>query len=434
MSGWSRREFLRNASLLGGSAALWPHIARGMNAPARARRPTMLVQFCLNGGFDAILATDPKVRKQVSAKVDIPYPETDLKTFGNTSVGPLMRDLEPFIPEMAILNGMVCGTVSHITGKQQVLQMARSYNSAKPTGLTGTIGELCRRDAPLADVRFIQNLPINSLPPAPGRSLTINPASSVKNPAIDRPDPARGEFELLWKLARDEMRSPAILKALDSQLRGCSSDACMPVEATRDLLMRFPRTELEAPIDPKKLNPDDPLGSTLLATTLRDAFSVLSNRLAPAIFIEDLGWDTHNNNLPRQRQKWKTFGLALRYFLSELRRRKTSDGVCLSECVGVVICSELGRFPVMNGDDGKDHFPECPVILIGPGIRPGQYGDTDENMVATPISVQTGRPSSSAKDFVPVIDDVGSTILHWFGVEDPASAGYGGRRLDFLLD
>lgn len=393
----------------------------------------MLVQFCLSGGFDAVLATDPKVRKQVSAKVDIPYAETEIKTFGRSSVGPLMHDLAAFVPDMAILNGVVCGTVSHVTGKSQVLQMARVYNAKKPLGLTGTVGELCRRGAPLADVRFVHNIAVNPLPPAPGRSLTINPVAGMSDPAVDRPRAADGEVALLSKLVMDERRYGAIKRALDEQLRGCPGDACAPIEATRDLLAKLPRTPLEAPIDPSTLNTDDPLGSTLMATTLRDTLFLLANRLAPAIFIEDLGWDTHSYNAPRQTQKWKTFGLALRYFLSELRRRKTTDGVPLSECVGIVISSELGRFPILNGDHGKDHFPESPAIFIGPGIVPGQYGETNDNMVATPISAQTGRPSSSPKDFVPVIDDLGATVLHWFGIEDAASVGYRGRRLDFLL-
>jgi len=107
--------------------------------------------------------------------------------------------------------------------------------------------------------------------------------------------------------------------------------------------------------------------------------------------------------------------------------------VALSERVGLVVSSELGRMPVLNLQSGKDHFPQHPVLLLGPGLRPGHYGETDARMIGVPISAQTGKPSASKRDFVPSIDDVGATILHWFGVDDPASVGYFGRRLDFTL-
>jgi hypothetical protein len=34
---------------------------------------------------------------------------------------------------------------------------------------------------------------------------------------------------------------------------------------------------------------------------------------------------------------------------------------------------------------------------------------------------------------IPTLDDVGATVLSWFGIENPAAAGYPARRLDFLL-
>ena len=44
----------------------------------------------------------------------------------------------------------------------------------------------------------------------------------------------------------------------------------------------------------------------------------------------------------------------------------------------------------MRSAAGKDHFPHHPVILLGRGIRPGQYGHTDRTMGGLPISPETG--------------------------------------------
>ena len=124
---------------------------------------------------------------------------------------------------------------------------------------------------------------------------------------------------------------------------------------------------------------------------------------------------------------------ALAYFFGELARRRSRSGGVLADEVGVVISSELGRFPILNDAAGKDHLPELPMVLAGPGIRPGQYGETDGRLLGTPVSPRTGRPGRSRRDFVPTLDDVGASILHWFGLEDTRSFGYDGRQLDFLF-
>ena len=128
-----------------------------------------------------------------------------------------------------------------------------------------------------------------------------------------------------------------------------------------------------------------------------------------------------------------SFGPFLAGLLDRLETTTRPDGSRLSDEVAVIVSSELGRFPILNHSNGKDHFPELPMLLWGPGLRPGQYGQTDRRLVGTPISLQTGRPSSSARDRVPTLDDVGHTMLRWFGEEDPGSLGYPGHALEFLL-
>jgi hypothetical protein len=35
---------------------------------------------------------------------------------------------------------------------------------------------------------------------------------------------------------------------------------------------------------------------------------------------------------------------------------------------------------------------------------------------------------------VPTIDDVGASLLRWFGADDTTALGYPGRQLEFLFD
>ncbi|CAN5225227.1 hypothetical protein BH23VER1_BH23VER1_04920 [soil metagenome] len=47
----------------------------------------------------------------------------------------------------------------------------------------------------------------------------------------------------------------------------------------------------------------------------------------------------------------------------------------------VVLATEFGRTPVINQNDGRDHYPKAfSAVIAGGGIRGGQvYGTTDKN-------------------------------------------------------
>ena len=100
--------------------------------------------------------------------------------------------------------------------------------------------------------------------------------------------------------------------------------------------------------------------------------------------------------------------------------------------------SELGRFPQLNHDEGKDHFPECPCVFIGGSVNTNKgtgvaFGGTGREMAAVPIRLTDGRPSGRDGDFALQLDDLGATVLHMVAGADPRMYGYGGRVLEFLL-
>ena len=410
----TRRQFLGGAASIAVSASMVSRVARAANAPFVRGKPRALVQIFLRGGIDSILMTDPKRKVEVASNIDVPYAETDILRIGGVSVGPCLRDLERFLPRLTILNGVVGSTVSHETGEENIVEMRRVFpvpiasgNRHGGQGLVGALGMLRGGDAPLSDVR------LNYAFDAPSsRSLVANGSFLSK-------------FSGLFST---EERRSTIDRALSQAAASASPATRRSYDAVRTLARHWPNEPLPTP-------------STKLAlewgTILRDALFVLRHRLAPCVFIyaprEGAGFDSHVENLGSQKFFGEQFVRAFSYFLEQLATMRTADGVPLAEEVGVLVSSELGRFPVINAFNGKDHFPEFPIIMTGPGLRPGQYGETDKQMIATPISAESGRPRSSARDFVPSIDDVGKTIFDWFGVEDTAPIGYVGRRLDFLL-
>jgi hypothetical protein len=417
-----------------GAAALGALPRTGFAArPASPRRPRMLLQIILQGGMDTSLTIAPKHPSELDRRIQMQYEESAISQVGNTAIGPLFTPFAPHVPDMAILNGLVVSTVAHKTGRFQVKQLRRLFPAGSPV-LAEIIGGHLRGDSPLA-CAFLGDgqTDFEDYRPA-GRSLVM------KYDVLD--DPGQGLIPQLAGLAHDDLRLPSVKRALDVQLQRCKADACISFDTSRSLLDRLKL--VAPPPERREINVVANEGMSVeeswrvfkmkgMSAAIRDMMFLFSNQLAPAVFwTPPLNWDSHENNLPHQTRMNGMFASAFLHLMEELHRHTTADGVSLADQVGIVMSSELGRFPIINIAKGKDHFPEAYAILMGPGIRPGQFGETNGLTMSTPISRQTGRPSSSPKDIIPSLDDLGATVLRWFGIEDTLSLGYTGQQLDFL--
>jgi hypothetical protein len=245
-------------------------------------------------------------------------------------------------------------------------------------------------------------------------------------------------LDLLSKAAAE----PAVLEAIRAQsVRGRAAERSA-ITAASGFLSALPHA-LPAPQpfavplrypEVRSLGPSWEEAAARWGVMIRDAVFALQHQLAPVVVIVDPSqYDTHLYNLPGQTNALQIFAAALSRLLGCLRATRTEDGIALAEQVGILISSEIGRFPILNGWAGKDHLPEIPVLFWGPGIAPGSYGRTDERMLATPISYSTGRHHPGGTNRVPSMDELGATVFEWFGVKDSLSSGYPGARLDFLL-
>ncbi len=85
-------------------------------------------------------------------------------------------------------------------------------------------------------------------------------------------------------------------------------------------------------------------------------------------------WDTHGNNFNRlKRDLLPPYDRAVSALLADLHDRGRLDETLL------VLITDFGRTPRINGGAGRDHYPLCyTVVLAGGGIRGGQvYGASD---------------------------------------------------------
>jgi uncharacterized protein (DUF1501 family) len=437
-----RRGFLIRSAAVAGTLLAVPRSVARAAARAAPGRPRALIQIVLPGGMDALLTTDPKPRSELAPLIDVPYAWEDiaLAPSGRPRFGPLMRPILPLASRIAVVNGVVGATVSHTTGEAQLKQLRRTFAPKAPE-ITQLVGALRGADLPLDAVRYAKGPSAVELP---GRSLD----GLVTAPAPTDPveTPTLTTLDLVWALKHDPAKFKALCRALEEVQGRASVEDIGPYGALRGLLERFPEEPpppIPAPMPlelsfrgtlPEMLPGRPAPGRVRWSAILRDTLYILRHRLAGAIMIYDTGnWDSHSFNLPLQTTACEVFWPVFAALVDALERTRTFDGVPLSDEVGILVSSELGRFPIKNAYEGKDHLPEFPALLLGPGIRPGSHGTTTDRMLSEPISMKSGVPSHSAEDTTPTIDDLGATILAWFGADDRLSLGHIGRVMEFLL-
>ncbi len=130
-------------------------------------------------------------------------------------------------------------------------------------------------------------------------------------------------------------------------------------------------------------------------------------------------WDTHGDNFNRLRKNLlPVFDQGLSALLADLDQRGTLDDTL------VVVLTDFGRTPKINGSAGRDHYPSAySVALAGGGIRGGQvYGSSDARG-AFPQTKKCGPADVHATIFTALGIAPGATIRDQLGRPFPVSDG-----------
>ena len=138
-------------------------------------------------------------------------------------------------------------------------------------------------------------------------------------------------------------------------------------------------------------------------------------------------WDTHTRNFAILKEnKLPYLDQTLTALLEDLERRGLLDETL------IVLTSEMGRTPKINGNAGRDHWTFCySTLFFGAGIRGGTiYGASDSQ-----AAYVKDRPVSTA--------DVCSTIYHCLGIDPistvpdrqgrPVGISHGGQPIQDIL-
>jgi len=106
-------------------------------------------------------------------------------------------------------------------------------------------------------------------------------------------------------------------------------------------------------------------------------------------------WDTHGNNFNRlKRDLLPPFDRAVSALLGDLSERGRLDETL------VVMLTDFGRTPRVNGGAGRDHYPNAySIFLAGGGIRGGQVYGSSDRLGAFPDQLPTGPADVHATIF-----------------------------------
>src|SRR6202023_1053715 len=118
------------------------------------------------------------------------------------------------------------------------------------------------------------------------------------------------------------------------------------------------------------------------------------------------GYDTHASPLQTKANLLGEVSSALKVFFDDLRESRLDDRVL------VLTFSEFGRRVEENDSQGTDHGTAGPVLLAGPGVKPGLHGKTPS------LTDLSGGDLKSSIDF----REVYATVLDkWLGLPAPDS-------------
>jgi hypothetical protein len=401
---------LRISGLLGGA----PGVRAQSATKSSFEPPRYFVTVFLRGGVDAVYTTDPKLRSEVAANVDVPYGADAIVDVGEMRFGPHFRPLAKWAAELAVVRGIQVATANHETGAYQMTRLRTNVEPGMPS-LQDIVG--AHRDTQALASVTIGN--VTSLEASPNAVIApIGEAGSLLT-SLGAVDELSDEDVALLSVAFEQhvRRFPKDVGGRDAVTR----DHLMQVQSFFKRLESVPRFKLA-----DWANGVASSGAEALQRTLW----FLEHDLAKGIVCKIQGdWDSHYRNADRQSRATERFTNIFSRFLDGLHFKKNEYGTLADQTV-VVCGSELGRFPVINGNLGKDHFPESQFLLFGRGINTGRaFVSTGKHMEGQPIDLRTGRARRGGEHVY--LDDIGTTVLSMAGLK-PEMYGYAGRPLPFL--
>jgi hypothetical protein len=242
------------------------------------------------------------------------------------------------------------------------------------------------------------------------------PAPKPGDPRVVRGEPFLSDSNLAGDITIDRLNNRrGLLEQIDDQIRRVEN---APTVGTFDRSQQrafnlLTSTRVKQAFD---LKSEDPRMLDRYGRTLFGHSTLIGRRLVEAgvrfvnvtwdlfwdrVQVDYDAWDTHNKNFAILKDnKLPHFDQTYSALMEDLESRGLLDETL------VVVMSEMGRTPKINGNAGRDHWTFCySVMLAGAGIRGGTvYGASDAH-------------AAYVKDLPVAPGDVCATIYECLGID-----------------
>jgi uncharacterized protein (DUF1501 family) len=419
----SRRDFVHSlglggAALLAGCAGVGgrrhPVAAREVAIEVTGQAPHNVVFIMLSGGIDNLMSVMPIDQHRFPGAVDTCYRYEDCVRIGDRLFGPHIGGLAPHAADLFLVHGLRVDTVAHSRGWFQAMTGRSSWHQGEKT-IWEHLAAVLPGTAPVPVLKV------------PTRSFDIpggipGGAAFSRNPLPDLSHWSALDADTLQSYQHDEaLHRPSWFDDLAVEQQRLADAAPSAIKGETRAAFELKTAAIhELLATPIEL---DGFGQTLHSSALRLVVEGLRQQTAKVFVVQSPGlwFDTHANHEVVQPQRLaEAFGVIGR-FLEALKQTSTEHGTIFDHTT-IVIGSEIGRYPKLNGNLGKDHWPEVSWMMLGRGIRAGGIGAVDATMRALPADHRSGRTDGGQRRPIR-LESISATLLRVAGAR-PSSAAF----------
>jgi uncharacterized protein (DUF1501 family) len=378
-------------------------------------RAQAIINIFLPGGLAAQESFDPKLL----APIEYRGPLSTVKTkLGGIHFAEHLKQTAAIADKICVIRSMTHGEADHDRGTHNMFTGWRPSPAVQYPSIGSIVShELgSRNDLP----------PYVCIPSQPNTFAGTGFLGSAYGPFSLGADPANGGFQVRdlnlpsgvdeKRFAqRREMR--AVVDAHFSALEKADALAGMDSFYQRAYAMMSSdkaRAAFDLSKEPDKLR--DEYGRNAAGQRM-----LLARRLAEAgvrfISLTYGGWDHHDNIRSGVESQMPAFDQALAALVKDLSQRGLLDSTL------VLVTTEFGRTPKVNGTGGRDHYPKVfSILMAGGGIKQGYvHGSTD--------------PTGGEPDNDPLnVTDYAATIYHLLGIDFEKTLLAGTRPVKIVKD
>jgi len=409
-----RRQFLATSAAGLSMAGLVPSLLRATalgEAPARAQS---VIHIFLPGGMAHQESFDPKPY----APVEYRGPFGTVKTSQDGVLfGQLFKQTAKIANKITVVRSMTHGEAAHDRGTHNMFTGYRPSPAIQFPSLGSVVShELGSR----------KNLPpYVCIPNQPNEFAGSGYLSSAYGPFNLGSDPARKDFavrDLKMPGGVDDerfARRRRLLETVDAHFaEGEVSDGIQSMDtfySSAYSLIASPeaRKAFKLEEEPEKLREE--YGSNQAGLRM-----LLARRLVESgvrfVSLTYGGWDHHDNIKGAFERSAPALDKAYAALIRDLDQRGMLDSTL------VLLTSEFGRTPKINGNDGRDHWPKVfSILLAGGGIRRGmQYG-------------KSNATASEPEEDPLTVENLACTMYHLLGIPpEKKLMAPGGRPIDIV--